>query len=258
MKIESLMEVKENEKPLDNIVEDGGYCSIFRTMGFIGDSLSSGEFEAIDKDGNKSYHDIFDYSWGQFIARDAGLKAYNFSRGGMTAKEFIESFADSIDAYNPSKKCIAYVLALGVNDMYVTDIGQENDYENRVDSFSRYYQEIIRKYREIEPNSKMFLLTMPKEEPDDLRSKKEKHRKLLYELAKKYKNTYVIDIFEYGPIYDKAFKEKFYLYGHLNPMGYKYTAKIVESYIDYIIRSDFKSFYQVGFIGKEQYREDIE
>ena len=39
----------ENEKPLDNLVTDGGYASIFRTVAFVGDSLSSGEFETLDE-----------------------------------------------------------------------------------------------------------------------------------------------------------------------------------------------------------------
>ena len=30
----------ENEKPLDRIVDDGGFCKIFRTIGVIGDSLA--------------------------------------------------------------------------------------------------------------------------------------------------------------------------------------------------------------------------
>ena len=44
----------KNEKPLENIVEGYSKTSIFRTMAFIGDSLSSGEFEIKDKDGNSS------------------------------------------------------------------------------------------------------------------------------------------------------------------------------------------------------------
>ena len=36
----------KNEKPLDNIAINGGFTSIFRTIGCIGDSLSSGELEA--------------------------------------------------------------------------------------------------------------------------------------------------------------------------------------------------------------------
>ena len=32
--------------PIKRFVPDGGYTSIFRTIGFIGDSLSSGEHES--------------------------------------------------------------------------------------------------------------------------------------------------------------------------------------------------------------------
>ena len=35
----------ENEKPLDRLVDGYSYTSVFRTIAFIGDSLSSGEFE---------------------------------------------------------------------------------------------------------------------------------------------------------------------------------------------------------------------
>ena len=84
----------ENEKPLDRLVDGYSRTSVFRTIGFIGDSLSSGEFETVDPEGKKGYHDLYEYSWGQYIARKNGLKAYNFSRGGMTAKEYMESFAE--------------------------------------------------------------------------------------------------------------------------------------------------------------------
>ena len=55
-----------NEKPLDSLIEGYSNTSIFRAIAFIGDSLSSGEFETVDKDGNKGYHDMFDYSWEQY------------------------------------------------------------------------------------------------------------------------------------------------------------------------------------------------
>ena len=111
------------EKPLDRIVTDGGFCSIFRTIGFVGDSLSSGEFESVDKDMNVGYHDYFEYSWGQYIARAAGLTAHNFSQGGMTAKGLCTYFNESRDCWNEEEKCQAYVIALGVNDVYVDEGG---------------------------------------------------------------------------------------------------------------------------------------
>ena len=105
------------EMPLDNIKPDGGFTSIFRTIACIGDSLSSGEFESLTEDGQRGYHDLFAYSWGQYIARAAGCKVYNFSRGGMTASEYCDSFAASKDFWNPAYASQAYIVALGVNDL---------------------------------------------------------------------------------------------------------------------------------------------
>jgi len=50
----------EGEKPLDNLVNDGGFCGIFRTIGIVGDSLSSGELESYTE-GIRGYHDFYEY-----------------------------------------------------------------------------------------------------------------------------------------------------------------------------------------------------
>ena len=49
--------IQENEKPLDCIKPNGGFASIFRTIGCVGDSLSSGEFESLNEQNEKGYHD---------------------------------------------------------------------------------------------------------------------------------------------------------------------------------------------------------
>ena len=43
----------EGEKPLDRLLCDAGFTSIFRTIGCIGDSLSSGEHESTDETGTQ-------------------------------------------------------------------------------------------------------------------------------------------------------------------------------------------------------------
>ena len=48
-------------------------------------------------------------------------------------------------------------------------------------------------------------------------------------LAEHFENSYVINLYEYGPVYDEEFKNNYFLYGHLNPMGYVLTAKLVDS-----------------------------
>lgn len=244
----------ENEKPLENLLSDGGFCSIFRTVGCIGDSLSSGEFEAVDNNGNRSYHDMYEYSWGQFIARTTGSKVYNFSRGGMTASEYTDSFAEENGFWDRDKICQAYIVALGVNDILNRgdDIGTVSDiapdYRDNAKNFAGYYSSIIQRLKILQPEAKFFLMTMPLGTDERRNNLIQKHADLLYSIAEKLGNCYVLDFRKYAPVYDEAFREKFYLHGHMNACGYALTAKMVMSYIDYIIRHNMDDFRSVGFI----------
>ncbi|MBP3697834.1 MAG: SGNH/GDSL hydrolase family protein [Clostridia bacterium] len=244
-----------NEKPLDRLVNGYSMTSVFRRIAFIGDSLSSGEFETRDEQGNAGYYDMFEYSWGQYIARENGLTAYNFSRGGMTAEWYLNSFADENGLWGKSKACQAYVIALGVNDIY--NSGQEigsvddidvNDYRNNKPTFAGYYGQIISRYKEISPDAKFFFVTFPKEDERKSDSQTFGMIELLYKFTEIFDNSYVIDLYKYGPVYDEKFKEEFYLYGHMAPMGYILTAKLIDSYIDYIIRHNADDFKNVPFI----------
>ena len=243
-----------NEKPLDNIVNDGGFCGIFRKIAAIGDSLSSGEFE-VEKYGNKQYLDCFDYSWGQFLGRIAGCEVLNFSRGGMTASEYCTSFGEANDYFNPEKKVNAYIIALGVNDVYnrgdkigsVEDINLDGT-SNHSDTFAAYYGELILRYKKISPDAKFFLVSPPddKEIKNNRGKKTEQLLQLFKDMAIYFDNCYVIDLFHFAPKYDSEFKKNFYLNGHMNPQGYLLTAKIIASYIDWIIRNNPTDFALTG------------
>ena len=256
----------KDEKPLETLLESGGFSAIFRSIGCIGDSLSSGELEAVQEDGKTAYYDYFEYSWGQFIARANGALVHNFSRGGMTAQEYCDSFAESKGFWNPDLAAQAYIFALGVNDVtrahnaapdkpvYLgnpeTDIDL-NDWHNNAKTFVGYYAQIIQRMREISPKCRIFLMTCPRTEGNDWRQDAyDLHRELLYRLAEIFEYTYVIDLREHAPIYDADFRSKFFLSGHLNTMGYLLTARFVMTYIDYIIRHNMDDFMQAGFIGK--------
>ncbi len=256
---------KENEKPLDHIVQNGGFCGIFRRIVCIGDSLASGEFESF-MDGEKGFHDYYDYSWGQFLARDAGCTVYNFSRGGMSAKEYCLSFADSKGYWSVDYNPQAYIIALGVNDVYhimegkleLGDVGDIDlsDYHNNKGTFAGYYSQIIQRYKQIQPQAKFFLLTMPRGTHSEAQKELyDKHAELLHQLADCFDNCYVLDFRRYAPEYDQKFKDKFYLGGHLNAAGYRLTALLVESYIDYIIRNNISDFKQIGFVGTPFFNE---
>ena len=243
------------EKPLDRLVSDGGFVGIFRKIACVGDSLSSGEFEVYNKTtGNKMYLDRFDYSWGQYLARMSGTTVYNFSRGGMTAKEYIESFANANGYWKTELAANAYIIALGVNDLFnrgwevgtTADVCLE-DHTKNAETFIGYYAAIIQRYKEIQPEARFFLVTTPRS------GRKEEiahaHRDALYALAEMFSNTYVVDLYTYGTEYDDEFRRNFFLGGHMNPAGYLYTAKIIVSYIDYIIRHNFPDFKTVGLMG---------
>lgn len=246
----------DGEQPLDRFVQGISNTAIFRTIGFVGDSLSSGEFESRSAEGTAGYHDYFEYSWGQYIARKNGLKAYNFSRGGMSAKWYMQNYAEENGFWDPEKACQAYVIALGVNDVIggrqtvgsVEDICLE-DYTQNAPTFAGYYAMIIQRLKQIQPQAKFFLVTMPRT-GDDRDDDRRAVAQLLHSFAAYFDNTYVIDLFRYAPVYDAAFKEKFFLYGHMNASGYIFTANMIDAYIDYLVRHNPEDFRRVPYIGK--------
>lgn len=249
---------KEGEKPLDNIPADGGLAGIFRTVACIGDSLSSGEFESTDENGNRGYHDMFEYSWGQYFARLVGSKVYNFSRGGMTAHEYYESFADLNHLWDEDKLCQCYIMALGINDIFwlkmplgtVDDICIEDPEKNNPDTFAGWYGKILQRYRAMQPKSRFFLMTLLHNDDPEYDAQVDAHAQLLYAIAEKFEYTYIIDFAKYGPVQDAEYRRNFYLDSHLNPAGYLLTSRMVAAYMDYIIRNNPEDFAQVGFIGQ--------
>lgn len=257
MNMNQFLGLDKAEKPLDSIVTDGGYVGIFRTIACVGDSLASGEFESTREDGTTAYHDFYDYSWGQYLARMAGCTVKNFSRGGMTAECFCEQFGPWNGFFDKDRggHAQAYIIALGVNDVLnrgqeigtVADICREDWRENKK-TFAGYYGQIVQRYKEIEPRAKFFFMTIPRY-GEDTRLKKEAHAALMHEMAAFFDNAYVLDFAAYAPAYEGEVRSSLFLGGHMNPCGYVFTARLVASYIDYIIRHNMEDFRQVGLIG---------
>lgn len=252
------------ENPLAALLPDGGFCAIFRKIGCIGDSLSSGEFES-RMNNQVGYHDYYEYSWGQFMARTCGATAYNFSRGGLTAKGFLERMQNGEERFtllDPMKKCQAYIVALGVNDISgilrdelkmgtIEDVHADKP-EKNAPTFAGYMGRILSSIKQAEHKARIFLVTIPRSDNEGPRLRyNDEHANLIYALAEKFPFTYVLDLRKYAPVYDAEFKKMYFLSGHMNPMGYLFTAKMFMTYIDAIIRSRPEEFAQVGFIGQE-------
>ncbi|UKI38694.1 MAG: SGNH/GDSL hydrolase family protein [Clostridiales bacterium] len=194
------------------------------------------------------------------MARAAGCKVYNFSKGGMTAEAYCKTFADDNGLWDKNKAGQAYVIALGVNDLTANKtIGTTADI--CLDDYTkkrRYRHRLVRENYSALQNRfarrEILFVTLPRNDKTDESSVKVRARyaefnRILREFTEIFDNSYVIDLEKYFPVMDDEYRKNFYLGGHLNPMGYILTAKVISSYIDYIVRHNYKDFKQVGFIG---------
>lgn len=248
-----------DEQPLDHMAVDGGYCGILRTVACVGASLDSGEMEVFDAENKRYCIDKFEYSWLSYFARFTGNEVRHFTRGGMSTKEYVESFADSKDFWDRKKACHAYVITLGGNDVSlmlrgnlefgsIDDIDL-NDYRNNKKTFVGYYGTIIQRYREISPKCRIFLAICFQPKTEERLPLLLKHQQLLYQLAEMFEFTYVMDLLKYGPVVDDAFMKKFYMNGHMTPAGYLLKGRLFTSYMDYIIRHHLDDFAQIAMLG---------
>ena len=125
---------------------------------------------------------------------------------------------------------------------------------NDIDNTNTYlgaYAEIVRRYKQISPDAKFFFVTLPQTNEFGDTDKYLATNEGIRALAEHFENAYVIDLYKYAPVYDDKFTEKFFLYGHMNPLGYIFTARMIDSYIDYIVRHNVEDFKTVGFIGTD-------
>lgn len=250
-----------NEKPLDKLISDGGFCGIFRTIGVIADSLACGTFQLKDENGKNQFSAMKEYSWCTVMAHVVGNQIYSFARGGMSAKRYHEVYADENGYWDEARNCQAFIIALGVNDVRERQcpLGSlddlKEDYRDNADTFTGHYDAIIHRLQEIQPDAKIFLMTMHQRTDPVDRALFERHADIVRGIAARHQNCYVMDFMKYAPITDDYYREKFYLNGHLNPCGYILSAKLIISYMDYIIRHNIQDFTYVGYIGRENPHE---
>ncbi len=249
------------EKPLDNIKATCGFAGIFKEIGIIGDSLSSGEFEYHDQDGNIVYHDMYEYSWPAVLERLTGTVCRNYSRGGMSAREFCDSWADQNGFWQWNQ---AYIIALGNNDVFVlghpvgstADIHPEKP-EDNPDTFFGNMGRIVSKLKSLEKDARIFLVSMQRRgeaEGDPLICAIADEMK---KMCRMFSFTYLIDMSHDGPVYDEEMRKTFAMGFHPNAMGYYSYALMIGNYIDYIIRKNPRDFFEVPFIGKGYKNKDV-
>ena len=143
--------IEKNEYPLG--------LELFENIAVIGDSYSSGELYP-----PSGVHDYYNISWIQLLARKHGLKATNYSRGGLQAKTWLTS-EYGLQKMNQDTAKDLYFIYLGINDNTalsrgeielgsVSDIGTEND------TFYGNYSKIINSVKTKAPQAKIAIVNM--------------------------------------------------------------------------------------------------
>lgn len=108
---------------------------------------------------------------------------------------------------------------------------------HRTEECAGYYASVVQRYKAIQPRAKFFFVTLPNH---DQYPRNKEHRDILENLTSIFENSYLIDLYTYAPKYDDVITENFFMHGHMNPNGYMFTADMIASYIDYIVRNNPK------------------
>lgn len=244
--------------PLDHIIRDGGMCGIFRTIGVVGDSLSSGCLEYKNAEGETQGVDCYEHSWIKHIGRICGSTAHNFSVGGLKASTFwtttnakVKLLRDADENY----KCDAYFIALGVNDIADENIevGSSADIANdESTTFYGYYSRIIKLIQTIQPRAKIFLVGLPNDSKMTAwGSRFTNFKNAVADMVNYFDNCYYLDLYTYEKPYNSDFREIYFNGFHENVLGYLRTAWIISSYVDWIVRNHYTEFREAGFIGTD-------
>lgn len=135
------------------------YMTMFKKIGIIGDSLSSGEIAYTDGSGNH-YVDRYDSSWLSLICRPIGAECAHYSQGGMTTKTWLENVGSKKTMFENDTACNAYFVALGTNDASESyPMGNAGDSKSTA-SYAGYLKNIIELVHEKAPNSVIFVMSL--------------------------------------------------------------------------------------------------
>ena len=247
-------EYKKLEKKIEKLSHiDYASFSSFIKFGVIGDSLASGECVA-NQSGRNVYVDNYDYSWGQFIAREHGMTCINFSKGGLTTRSWLTDINGLPKLKDTENLCNAYIIGLGVNDynkLGVNYLGTiediKEDYTQNADSFYGNYGKIIANIFNISSKSKIFVLTIP-----ESNAIAEQYNNAIREIARCFENVYVIDLYSDNLTdYAEGFINENKRVGHYNSITYNYMSKLLFDKISRFMTDNYEEFKQIEFINTD-------
>ncbi len=250
-----------SDNPLSRINDCPELLSCFLNVGCIGDSLASGVSVYKDSNGDLVVNSVnrYPYSWGKFLERMTGNNYYNWSSGGLRTDTWLKS-SYATECFDGNHLCQAYIIGLGQNDNNAnkgSDIGTSadidiSDYNNNANTFYGRYAKIIQKIKEVQPKAKIFVITDPNDSVDA-----NGYNIAIRTIADMFSNVYLIDMrtyWNYAPCVTLLNNQK--RYGHFNAVGYFLIAKMMMTYIDWIMQKNWKDFREIENIGTDWYYYD--
>ena len=249
------------DNPLSRINDSPELLSCFFNVGCIGDSLASGVAVYKNSQGETvvNSENRYNYSWGKYLERMTGNTYYNWSAGGLRTDTWLSS-SYATECFDGKHLCQAYIIGLGQNDnnkSQGSDIGTSADidladYKNNAESFYGRYAKIIQKIKEVQPKAKIFVVTDPNDSVDA-----NGYNVAIRKMAELFKFVYVLDMRKYwndAPCKILLNNQK--RYGHFNAVGYYLIAKMMMTYIDWIMQKHWEDFREIENIGTDWYYYD--
>ena len=243
-------------------------ASIIHSWGFIGGSTSSGEFEYTE-DGATKFIDEYDYSIGQRFCKLNSVEGYNFSQGGQYAKGWCEGSGDR--AWGGAQKTEnlkhAYIIDLGSNDMKYYEVGNLetdvdwDDYNNNADTFAGWIVGLVQRLRSVNPRCYIFFYTSRNYMYPNSSDYATKALPIIRQLPDflqghfEYDRFYLADNALCGAQYDNIYRSVLMNGGHPSVIGYQYEAFVMNTLIDYIIRTNYNDFKEAMFVISGKHRE---
>lgn len=154
--------------------------SMFKRIGVLGDSFASGSIYVNGTPLGQNY----DLSWGQDLARAAGVEVVNYSNGGWAAYDFLHNTTERgltglLDDVNSDKACDLYVICFGINDSnpnhrmgnvyggadYIgsSDDINDSDFTQNANSYWGCMGAVIQNIQTASPKSRIVVCTLAKE-----------------------------------------------------------------------------------------------
>lgn len=220
------------------------FMQIFPKYTVIGDSLTAGFMSVGGVSVGSSTAVTTKNNWPGYLELRTGRTFTNIAVGGSKARDWRNTHI--VEANIPTD---CYLVALGVNDLRSSlPVGApsdiDTDFINNGDTFYGNYDYVVRQLLAYNPNSRVFVLTIPKNESANA----ENYNAAIRYVADLYQNVHLIDMYNlYGTEFTTGFLADNFINGHFTPMSYNYISEMIEKAIcDYIV-NNYTNFQTVPY-----------